>query len=197
MLENQDFKKCRLINGFNNDEGTLEILSANGLSRNKPNITADDFEFYLGSSLSTYLTNSNDVILDSIRNEYVDWSIADDPEADYFDIFKNMAGDYTFSCPAVMETRAHVLAAGDGGDDAGIYQYLFTHTPSVSGFAAANGTIGPSGGWLGAGHYEEVAFVFGYPFDLPRHLAGYSYIEEEKALSLRMMTYWTNFAKTG
>lgn len=57
-----------------------------------------------------------------------------------------------------------------------------------------NGT-GP--GWLGAGHAEEIPFVFGYPF-LPE-LDGYHgpMTDEEKELSVKLIKYWTHFAWTG
>ena len=95
--------------------------------------------------------NTNDVIEDSIDQEYLDWSKSDDPEADYFDAWNYIAGDHFFSCPAMLETRYHAMAA-----EYDIYQYFFTHVPSIS--FGINEFYNP--GWLGAGHAEELAFVF-------------------------------------
>ncbi len=71
---------------------------------------------------------------------------------------------------------------------------LFTqmiHRPSVSIFSTER--INP--GWLGCGHAEEISFVFGFPFmrvNNRMELNG-----PEKELSVKMMRFWTEFAKTG
>jgi len=68
-----------------------------------------------------------------------------------------------------------------------------THAPSVSVYSY--GGRGP--GWLGATHGEELMFVFGYPF-IPEVAAVRNELkDEEKALSVKFMEFWTNFAKTG
>lgn len=59
------------------------------------------------------------------------------------------------------------------------YTYFFSRVP-----ASENQT-------LGAYHSAEIPFVFG---SLPD---GFGYTEKDKALSDTMMSYWTNFAKTG
>ena len=47
-------------------------------------------------------------------------------------------------------------------------------------------------------HGSELAFVFGVPLqpEIWRHVA-HSFTEQEAQLSMQVMTYWTNFAKTG
>ena len=195
-LEKENFKKCPLIDGFNKDEGTLTIaFSEFGYTYyNKseaPVIPKDIFDKELGLFLTYYdVFYKNDVIMDSIRQQYVDWSIADDPEADYFDPWNYYAGDAMFICAPIMEMRSHTLTS-DGLHD--IYQYFFTHVPSISILQLEN--FGP--GWLGAGHSEDLAFVFGYPFLTPELLEFHKYPDEDKSVSQYVMKYWTNFAKTG
>ncbi len=69
-----------------------------------------------------------------------------------------------------------------------------THIPSVSIYNIFG--LGPK--WLGCTHAEDVPFVFGHAFidgvqfykpKLPR--------DEEIMLSVKLMKYWTNFAKHG
>ena len=193
-LETENFKKCPLINGFNKDEGRAVIAGSEfGFSYfNKPeapSIPKDIFDKELGLFFDIYNLYKNDVILDSVRQQYVDWSIADDPEADYFDPWNYYVVDSMFACPSVMELRSHTMAS-DGHD---VYQYFYTHVPSTSVFKYNN--YGP--GWLGAGHGEELAFVFGFPFITPELLEYHVYPDEDKSVSQYVMKYWTNFAKTG
>ena len=52
--------------------------------------------------------------------------------------------------------------------------------------------------WLGAGHAEDLPLVFGWPFiDIMRIYAGFDLTPEEKDLSVKVMRFWTNFAKSG
>ena len=60
------------------------------------------------------------------------------------------------------------------------------------------GEVIPSTPWFGAGHGEDVTFVFGYPFiDELYNIRGHNLTDEENALSVKFMEYWTNFAKSG
>ena len=193
-LEKNNFKKCPMINGFNKDEGTLFIVFSETGSpylnnTDAPFVPKEVFNKEISILLNDYARfNTNDVIEDSIEQEYVNWSKSDDPEADYFDAWNYIAGDHFFSCPATLETRYHAMAA-----EYDIYQYFFTHVPSIS--FGANEDYNP--GWLGAGHGEELAFVFGYPFDPSPYLELHEYRGDEMALSHQLIQYWTNFAKTG
>ena len=56
---------------------------------------------------------------------------------------------------------------------------------------ASSSSWGP---WMGVKHGEEVQFIFGNPLS---NLSGRSYTEAERQLSLRVMKYFTQFAKTG
>jgi len=63
-----------------------------------------------------------------------------------------------------------------------VYMYTFNHRSSIS--------VWPE--WSGdALHSVEIEHVFGVPFRDDR------YSDEERTLSGRIITFWTNFAKTG
>ena len=70
-----------------------------------------------------------------------------------------------------------------------MFLYQITQVPTVSFYADDDGN-GP--GWLGASHGEDITFVFGTAFS-----RGLQLTDEEKELSVKVMKYWTNFAKTG
>ena len=60
------------------------------------------------------------------------------------------------------------------------------------------GDLVPPIPWLGAGHAEDLNFVFGVPFiDELYNIKGHNMTDEENALSVKFMEFWTNFAKSG
>ena len=60
------------------------------------------------------------------------------------------------------------------------------------------GDVIPNTPWVGAGHAEELTFVFGIPFiDELYNIKGHNMTDAENALSVKFMEFWTNFAKSG
>lgn len=60
------------------------------------------------------------------------------------------------------------------------------------------GDIVPFTPWVNAGHAEELMFVFGMPFiDELADIHGHNMTDDEKSLSVKIMTMWSNFAKYG
>ena len=130
---------------------------------------------------------SNDQTADAIKSRYIDWSQADYEDADYFRSIVDVGTDFQFACPTDQLARFHA----QGGDD--VFMYQMTHVPSVSFFSV--GEFGP--GWVGAGHAEDIMYVFGLPFIPEVAAARHELQDSEKALSVKFMEFWTNFAKTG
>ena len=190
LLANGDFKKCPIISGTNKDEGSLFVLAYSDNpsynSTEPPFVSAEEFDNGLRTKISGY---KNELIIDSFKQEYVDWSLADNPDADYYAAYSDVIGDDRYRCPANLELRAHAETS-----EFELYQYYFTHTPSKSNLYWYM-EAGPT--WLGAAHTEDLIFVFGYPFYPPFFFEGHVFPEEEKELSLNFLKYWTNFAKTG
>ncbi|XP_062968300.1 carboxylesterase 4A [Cynocephalus volans] len=89
----------------------------------------------------------------------------------------DLAGDATFVYSTLQTARYH--------RDAGlpVYLYEFEHH-TRTGIIVKPRTDG-------ADHGDEIHFIFGSPFSKGPSTG------EEKALSLRMMKYWANFARTG
>uniref|UniRef100_H3A410 Carboxylic ester hydrolase n=1 Tax=Latimeria chalumnae TaxID=7897 RepID=H3A410_LATCH len=85
-------------------------------------------------------------------------------------------GDVGFIAPLVATAEFIVDARRD------VYVYHFTRRPIAS--------ITPE--WMGAGHGDELVFVFGVSL-----LGGPLQGDEEHILSQQIMSYWTNFAKSG
>ena len=76
-----------------------------------------------------------------------------------------------------------------------VYTYLVTHVPSHSIFGPYT--------WLGSAHGEEIPYVMGSPFmfdpdvQTDYRMSGRFGSQDEVEMSLQMMKYWSNFAKTG
>eukprot|EP00057_Strongylocentrotus_purpuratus_P020334 XP_011674808.1 PREDICTED: cholinesterase 2 [Strongylocentrotus purpuratus] len=190
LVQTGQFKRTNILIGTNHDEGTAWALSAfprDINSNEKPNMYRDLYDVWHGRY--TYgLTN--DIILRSMDQEYLNWKEADDPEADYLDAFVAQITDQTFVAPADTLSRAY--ATQNGGD---VYLYQMTHVPSASVYELTPRDIGP--GWLGVTHGEEFQFVFGWSFIPDISDSRPQLPPIEKVFMADVMSYWVTFAKTG
>ena len=78
---------------------------------------------------SLTLTSGPDVpilIEDATKQEYVDWSQADNETFDYFETFNPIYGDDAFSCPSIKTARAHATFTSEP-----VYVYFMTIVPSM------------------------------------------------------------------
>ncbi|XP_035681804.1 fatty acyl-CoA hydrolase precursor, medium chain-like [Branchiostoma floridae] len=101
------------------------------------------------------------------------------------DPLMQVLGDIIMTAPTVNTARYRT--------DTPVYLYEFQHRPSWH-----HGKPGH----VKADHGDELLFVFGAPFfDWPRDPADpawrVNFTEGERVLSRKILTYWTNFVKTG
>ncbi|XP_072173709.1 cholinesterase-like [Diadema setosum] len=192
LYQTGDFAHVPILAGFNKDEGTLNIYFANPEyvgSLTPPPINRATFDETLRTTLASDGID-DEIAINAVTQEYVDWTVADDPETDYFMSNKDVTGDMDFGCPIDMAIRKHAEAGYP------VYLYYMTHEPSKSFFQ--KGDLVPSTPWLGAGHAEDQLFVWGMPFiDELYHIKGHNMTADENALSVKFMEFWTNFAKSG
>ncbi|XP_071505732.1 cholinesterase-like [Diadema antillarum] len=187
-----DFQHATLLTGFNEDEGTIRVFSENLQYAGRdtgPSISLDELRESVTASATRYGIG-DDILIEAILHQYINWTKADDVGADFLQELINFHGDFDFICPTNEISRLHSVV----GDS--VFQYYMTHDPSMSYLQYRN--LLPSTPWLGAGHLEELTFVWGLPFI--KELDGvhvYNLTSAEKALSVDFMTMWTNFAKTG
>ncbi|XP_041458354.1 cholinesterase 1-like [Lytechinus variegatus] len=180
------FKKATILAGYNKDEGYIAVK--------------DMFSEYQGDEVPTMSKsmyteelpkvlygNTDEILMRSIDQQYIDWTQADNVSADYLPAFTGAVGDQRFSCPTDHVIRAHVQS----GDT--VFNYFMTHAPSTSYFQSGLNGSGP--GWLGATHTEDIQFVFGWPFISEWMADRRPLHDDEIDLSVKVMTMWTNFAK--
>ena len=178
LIKQGKFKQCEILLGSTKDEGTLFAARAfpEQLPRRNPFIPKSRWDMALDQFVYSY---QNDVILEAINQQYVDWTVADDPDANYFYFFVDMNTDEAFACPTDFYARAWAEAGNN------VYLYQFNHIPSNQ-----NGL--PS--WQGVAHGDDAQFVFGLALN-PR--SDLEQTPEEINMTMYMMGAWTNFAKTG
>ncbi|KAK3097680.1 hypothetical protein FSP39_012042 [Pinctada imbricata] len=133
---------------------------------------------------------TSDVITDTISFVYTDWSdISLTPSNNtVFREIHDIVADTSFIVPTRLTARVHNQIQKSGSKT---YLFRFSHRSSYS----------PAIPWIpGCSHGDEIPYVFGFPESMRKP---YRYPElsnmpsTEMALSLAVMQFWTNFAKTG
>lgn len=112
---------------------------------------------------------------DDIANFYLDDISDNDCLSIRHQVYKGN-GEITLTCPTTYFAERYANRNND------VYVYLFNHQPSTSPWAS----------WMRTTHFDEVQFVFGEPLQ-----DSSLYTELEFDLSMKMIKYWTNFAKYG
>ncbi|KAJ8024954.1 Acetylcholinesterase [Holothuria leucospilota] len=181
LLNRGHFKKCNVLFSTTADDGTIITARAypTELLTRFPNSDFETFTAKLGRFMYTY---TNDLIVRSIQQQYVDWSKRDAENTNYFNDFVRVSTDEGFLCPAEYTARVYAEA------NLPVYRALFNHLPKYSTWPD------PFVKWRGIAHSEDNPYTFGRGFNPER---GHVFTLQEEDLSLNMMQYYTNFAKTG
>ncbi|XP_022101723.1 cholinesterase 1-like [Acanthaster planci] len=182
------YNHAPILLGTTRDEGTL-FVSINaffgpGAQEEPPFLTKEDFDRALSAEVANYFYGnseaSNALLMDAIKQQYVDWSQADNQTANYLKSYVEYFGDSAFVSGTDQVARDHAQS----GDDVFMYQMTrvneFESTPP----------------WMGATHGADLWYVFGMPFSPPFRPYMDQY-RDDVALSVKFMEFWTTFAKTG
>ncbi|XP_037075227.1 acetylcholinesterase-like [Pollicipes pollicipes] len=111
----------------------------------------------------------------AIAYEYTNWVNPEDPESN-LDAIDKMVGDYQFTCGVNDFTETYAKAGNP------VFMYYFRQRAATS----------PWPKWMGVLHGDEIAYVFGEPLNPTKRFSA-----DDAKLSVKMMRYWANFAKTG
>ncbi|XP_077984143.1 acetylcholinesterase-like isoform X2 [Glandiceps talaboti] len=187
-ISEKTFHNVDTIMGTNADEGMLYVVELFRDQINNSEVVVDKATFDILLPLVVRKPPANyPLVIDSAKMLYTNWEEADSPEANYAESFSQIIGDQLFVCPTDASARAHHEASLD------VYLYHFDHHPSTSLYPAV---------WTKAGHGDELPFVFGShltsqirPGD--DQFDNWSMTDDEVDMSSQIMTYFTNFAKTG
>ncbi|XP_033625264.1 cholinesterase 1-like [Asterias rubens] len=187
LLQKGDFQKVPILLGNLVDEGATYVLIVNTRSFNSktpPYMSRDDFLEAIPRYLYEADTDAVKLALDTF---YANATQLANSSADYLENFIRITTDQSWTAPADFVAKAHVR----GGST--VYMYQMTHDPTVSVMDVF--ALGPA--WLGAAHGEDIPFVFGNAWAEELFYKTKVPLDEEKQLAANVMTYWTNFAKTG
>ncbi|XP_067653575.1 acetylcholinesterase-like isoform X2 [Haliotis asinina] len=175
LLSTGSIKQTSILHGFTKNEMTL--FSALTLKQIRKVSTLPDKLILSRSEYESLLrlniANTN-TIEEPFRLFYESLK-APLKDKDYFDVITRATSDRGFKCPHLEFDRLYSPANPT-------YVYSFNHRLSVSTFPQ----------WIGAAHMYELDFVFGWALE-----KSLGCTEEEVELSKTIMTYWTNFAKSG
>lgn len=169
-----NFKRANILLGSMKDEGSYFLVySISRLYDLHPNTSLSHEEYK--KIVQSVSRSSHPVVTEAIDFEY---NVPRDIHTQrmYRDVMDDIVGDSEFICPVVKFGQASHKRGGK------VYMYQFTHRTSGNPWPA----------WMGVMHGYEIDHVFGVPLN-----DTYSYGQAEKDLSIRIMAYWSNFAKTG
>ncbi|XP_071794450.1 acetylcholinesterase-like [Asterias amurensis] len=169
------------IIGSNANEGMVDLLVL------FPDNTDDEAPFINSATYDAYypmfgsIISTEPIVANAVKLMYTDPTCTDGPGCNYVEALSQMSGDFSFVCPADKTARAYTQAGRK------VYRYFMTHDTTTK-------IVGPS--WLKASHGEEFSFVFGLPLvRLPSD--DYKTTEDEVRMSIQVIKYWSNLAKTG
>lgn len=181
MLRNGNFKKAPLLLGSNENEGTFFMVYSHEIYnlKNPPAITSSIYKTLIENPMFLYYPHFphklNDFGREAIMFYYKDWLNPDNQTAMSLSLDRAVSDCY-FVCPVNELARTYAT------HNMPVYYYWFSQ----------RWTANPWPEWMGVLHADEMWYTFGHALN-----QSHSFTEEEKQLSRRMMTYWTNFAKTG
>ena len=89
-----------------------------------PPVSGESFKASVKQGL-TWVGVTNEAVHDVVLQEYIDWTIADDPNADYWRSAIDFNTDTDYACGTDALLRYHSTV----GDPT--YQYYMTHEPSL------------------------------------------------------------------
>ncbi|XP_045212406.1 cocaine esterase-like [Mercenaria mercenaria] len=182
------FRTLKLMNGVNGKEGAMFLLMLGSDNLDELEITREQMNTQQipGATAMVYGQRTvPEVVKQLLIAEYTDWENPDDPKKLREELVR-LFGDIYFNVPAIEMSLVHSNASD-------VESYLYNFVPVL------DKRLLPTPNWVNmSNHGDELGPVFGYNFDYKGllNISDYTPPEWELELSERMMTYWTNFAKT-
>uniref|UniRef100_A0AAR2LRS0 Carboxylesterase type B domain-containing protein n=1 Tax=Pygocentrus nattereri TaxID=42514 RepID=A0AAR2LRS0_PYGNA len=175
-----EFLNYDLLIGVNQGEG-LKFVDDGG-SESEEGISAAAFDY----TISNFVDNlygypeGKDILRETIKFMYTDWADRDNGEMRRKTLLA-LFTDHQWVAPAVATAKLHADYQSP------VYFYTFYHHCQTE--------TRPE--WADAAHGDEIPYVFGVPMIGATDLFPCNFSKNDVMLSAVVMTYWTNFAKTG
>lgn len=173
-LETGNYKRTSILTGAVNEEGNFFLIYyLVDILENKEDVVVTRKQFLESvAQVNPYFTTA---ARQTITYEYTNWVNPEDPESN-LDNLDKMVGDYQFLCGVNDFTETYAKSGNT------VFMYHFQQRSAASTWPK----------WMGVLHGDEIAFVFGEPLNPNKRFSA-----DDAKLSVKMMRYWANFAKTG
>ncbi|XP_077450798.1 neuroligin-1 isoform X2 [Stigmatopora argus] len=179
LMEQGEFLNYDIMLGVNQGEG-LKFVEL--IVDNENGVQANDFDYAVSSFVDDLYgyPEGKDILRETIKFMYTDWADRHNPETRRKTLLA-LFTDHQWVAPAVATADLHSSFGSP------TYFYAFYHHCQLE-------QVPP---WADASHGDEIPYVFGQPMTGPTELFPCNFSKNDVMLSAVMMTYWTNFAKTG
>ncbi|XP_067257895.1 neuroligin-2a isoform X7 [Chanodichthys erythropterus] len=180
LMQQGEFLNYDLLIGVNQGEG-LKFVDDGG-TESEEGISAAAFDY----TISNFVDNlygypkGKDILRETIKFMYTDWADRDNGEMRRKTLLA-LFTDHQWVAPAVATAKLHADYQSP------VYFYTFYHHCQTE--------TRPE--WADAAHGDEIPYVFGVPMIGATDLFPCNFSKNDVMLSAVVMTYWTNFAKTG
>nr|XP_006005750.1 PREDICTED: acetylcholinesterase [Latimeria chalumnae] len=179
LMQQGEFLNYDILIGVNQGEG---LKFVEDWVDNEDGISASYFDF----TISNFVDNlygypeGKDILRETIKFMYTDWADRDNGEMRRKTLLA-LFTDHQWVAPAVATAKLHAEYQSP------VYFYTFYHHCQTE--------TRPE--WADAAHGDEIPYVFGIPMIGATDLFPCNFSKNDVMLSAVVMTYWTNFAKTG
>ncbi|KAJ8277213.1 hypothetical protein GJAV_G00072690, partial [Gymnothorax javanicus] len=179
LMEQGEFLNYDIMLGVNQGEG-LKFVEL--IVDNENGVQANDFDYAVSSFVDDLYgyPEGKDILRETIKFMYTDWADRHNPETRRKTLLA-LFTDHQWVAPAVATADLHSSFGSP------TYFYAFYHHCQTEQVPA----------WADAAHGDEIPYVFGLPMVGPTDLFPCNFSKNDVMLSAVVMTYWTNFAKTG
>ncbi len=179
LMEQGEFLNYDIMLGVNQGEG-LKFVEL--IVDNENGVQANDFDYAVSSFVDDLYgyPEGKDILRETIKFMYTDWADRHNPETRRKTLLA-LFTDHQWVAPAVATADLHSSFGSP------TYFYAFYHHCQTE----------QAPPWADAAHGDEIPYVFGLPMIGPTELFPCNFSKNDVMLSAVVMTYWTNFAKTG
>ncbi|KAI5104553.1 neuroligin 2b isoform X1, partial [Silurus meridionalis] len=180
LMQQGEFLNYDLLIGVNQGEG-LKFVDDGG-SESEEGISAAAFDYTISNFVDNLFgyPEGKDILRETIKFMYTDWADRDNGEMRRKTLLA-LFTDHQWVAPAVATAKLHADYQSP------VYFYTFYHHCQTE--------TRPE--WADAAHGDEIPYVFGVPMIGATDLFPCNFSKNDVMLSAVVMTYWTNFAKTG
>ncbi|XP_062844301.1 neuroligin-3b [Trichomycterus rosablanca] len=180
LMEQGEFLNYDIMLGVNQGEG---LRFVEGVAEpEEGGVSGSDFDFAVSDFVDGLYgyPEGKDTLRETIKFMYTDWADRDNPETRRKTLVA-MFTDHQWVEPAMVTADLHARYGSP------TFFYAFYHH--------CQSPMKPA--WADSAHGDEIPYVFGIPLVGPTELFPCNFSRNDIMLSAVVMTYWTNFAKTG